>query len=239
MGNRTHQAVILGAGLGTRLRPLTDNLPKVMLPIGGKPLILHHIEQLKKFGVDDFFINLHYLPDKITDFFGDGSGFGVKITYNYEKEILGTAGALPAFTPYVKDRFYLVYGDIFTLLDYGKFADFDYEKGGVGSVMVKKTDHPYDSDLVILDDKDRIKFLYQKPHKEVFPSDSFGMGGIYILSKRVLDIIPTNKYCELDHQIIPEVIKRDMPFYGYLSSEPVQDVGTFERYRKIIEKYGE
>ena len=98
------QAIILSAGFGTRLRPLTDSMPKVMVPLAGKPLLEHHILQLKKHGVTEFFINLHYLPDVITKYFGDGSKLGVKIHYVLEApEILGTAGGVKSFEKNLAD----------------------------------------------------------------------------------------------------------------------------------------
>jgi NDP-sugar pyrophosphorylase family protein len=105
MFKKITQAVILSAGIGTRLRPLTDNLPKVMAPIGGKPLLERHFEQFKKYGIKEFFINLHYLPEKITDYFGDGSKWGIKIVYKHEPEILGTAGGVKNFEGVLKNNF--------------------------------------------------------------------------------------------------------------------------------------
>lgn len=120
MATDIKQAVILCAGLGTRLRPVTDTVPKVMIPILGKPLLLRHIEQFKKHDVTEFFINTHYLPNVITDYFGDGSAFGVKIVYSFEKEPLGTAGGVKGFEKKLDDAFFLIYGDVFSLVDYSK-----------------------------------------------------------------------------------------------------------------------
>jgi len=233
----TKQGVILAAGLGTRLRPLTENIPKAMVPIQGKPLILHHIEQMKKYGIREFFINLHHLPEKITDYFGDGSAFGVKIFYSHEKELLGTGGALSAFKPALGERFVLAYGDIFTSLDYQKFMDFDEIKGGAGSIVLKKTDHPDDSDLVTLNNNGGINKFFLKPHKNSLPQESFGMSGIYILSGAILNTIPLNVYCELDHQILPEAVKNNMSIYGYETTELVEDVGTIDRYERIVKRF--
>ena len=122
------QAVILCAGLGTRLRPYTDTMPKPMIPILGKPMLEWHIMQFKKYGVQEFFINLHYLPDVITDYFGDGSRWGVKIHYHFEPEILGTAGGVKSFEKMLDDSFFLIYGDTFSLVDYGRMEDAWNEK---------------------------------------------------------------------------------------------------------------
>src|SRR3989344_6393127 len=104
------QAVILSAGVGTRLRPLTNTLPKVMVPIQGKPLLQWHIEHVRKFGIREILINLHYLPNIITDYFKDGEKFGVKIIYSYEEKLLGSGGALLPFKRFITDTFFLLYG---------------------------------------------------------------------------------------------------------------------------------
>lgn len=228
----TGQAIILAAGLGKRLRPLTNNLPKVMLPIGGKSLLEYHLRQFKKYGIREIFINLHHLPEKITDYFGDGSSFGVKINYNFEEEILGTAGAIPAFSDKLKSRFILIYGDILTNFDYRKLIDFDLKKRGVATIVVRKTEHPQDSDLVVLDKKNRIKKFYFKPHKKIPNEQYFGITGIYVLSKEILKFIKPGMYSELDHQILPEILAKKMPLYGFLSSDYIRDIGTIERYNK-------
>ncbi len=235
--NPIKQAVILAAGLGTRLRPLTNDLPKAMLPVAGKPLLLHHIEQLKSYGVEEFFVNLHYLPEKITNYFGDGSRLGVKINYSFEKKILGTAGALTAFSQLINGRFVLAYSDIFTKINYRDFMDFDAKKSGAGSLVLTNTNHPHDSDLAILDNDKAICEIFLKPHTALPSVQYFGMSGIYILSKEILQMIPSNRYCELDHQIIPQALKNRMHLYGYETDELACDVGTPERYTWIKGKF--
>ena len=152
------QAIILSAGFGTRLKQFTDKMPKVMVPIDGRPLLEHHIEQLKEYGVRDILINLHYLPDIITDYFGDGLKFGVKILYKYETEILGTAGGIKNFENEIKDSFFVVYGDVLNFINYSKFEEYFCKKpNAIGVEIIGKTDHPYDSDLVEIDAN--LKFL--------------------------------------------------------------------------------
>src|SRR3989344_9541785 len=104
------QAIILCAGLGTRLRPMTDTMPKPMLPLLGKPMLEWNIEQFKRHGVSEFFINLHYLPEVIKNYFNDGSKWGVKIHYNLESEIMGTAGGVKNFESQLRDVFFVIYG---------------------------------------------------------------------------------------------------------------------------------
>jgi len=113
------QAGILCAGLGTRLRPFTDQTPKPMLPLLGVPMIEWNIRRFRQFGVTEFFINLHYLPEVLKGYLGDGSSFGVRIHYHFEPELLGTAGGTKCFEDQLDEEFYLIYGDIFSNTDYG------------------------------------------------------------------------------------------------------------------------
>ncbi|MBI4085878.1 MAG: NDP-sugar synthase [Candidatus Liptonbacteria bacterium] len=230
------QAVILSAGLGTHLRPLTDNIPKVMVPLGGKPLLEHHIEQFKKHGVTDFFINLHYLPDAITNYFGDGSQWGVKITYTLEKpDIRGTAGGMKNFEPYLHEPFFVIYGDMFSMLDYTAMAnEFMRHPDNIGMMLIGPANHLHDSDLVEVDDKFDFVKLYLKPHS-ILPATEMTLLATYIFTPKILSYIPVNAYYEIDHQLLPDILAHGEKFSGYTSSDYILDIGTMERYQKVQE----
>jgi len=232
------QAIILSGGLGTRLRPLTNDIPKVMVPIGGKPVLEHHIKQLKRSGVTEILINLHYLPEVIKSYFGDGSKFGVNITYKYEPEILGTAGAVKNFEDCLKDEFLVIYGDVLSFVDYKKFKDFFGGKfDAIGAEIVGDTDHPFDSDLAEVNENLRFKKIHAKPHDSI-PEKYKSMKAIFILKKEILKFVPKDKYYEIDHQLLPDILSRGLDFYGYETSDYLKDVGTMERYKKAQEDYG-
>lgn len=231
------QAIILSAGFGTRLKQFTDKMPKVMVPIDGKPLLEHHIEQLKNHGVRDILINLHYLPEIITDYFGDGSKFGIKVSYKYEPEILGTAGGIKNFENEIKDSFFVIYGDVLNFINYGKFEEYFRKKiDAIGIEIIGKTDHPYDSDLVEVDADLKFRKIYQKPHEKL-PKDYKSMRAAFIFKKEILNYIPENKYYEIDHQLLPDILSRGLNFYGYESGDYLKDIGTIERYQKAQEDY--
>lgn len=230
------QAVILCAGFGTRLRPITDNIPKVMVPIGGRPLLWHQIEHFKEHGVKEFFINLHHLPDVIKNYFGDGSEFGVKIIYSHEPKILGTGGGLKKFEFYLRDDFFVLYGDVYSRVNYSQLLSFYREKSPcLGAQVVAETEHPLDSDSVFLDENLRFKKIYQKPHKEQPAVKRYDMQGIYVFNKNILQNIPSDQYYEIDHQLLPGIIAQGEAYYGYLAraEDCVQDVGTHDRYKKV------
>jgi NDP-sugar pyrophosphorylase family protein len=231
------QAIILSAGLGVRLRPITETIPKVMVPIGGKPLLEHHIEQLKKHGVCNIFINLYYLPDVIKNYFGDGSKFGVNISYKYEKKILGTAGGIKNFENEITNSFFVVYGDVLNFIDYGKFREyFDKKLDAIGVEIIGGTNHPHDSDLVEVDKNLLFCRIYRKPNKEL-PKSYKAMKAVFLFKKEILDYIPRNSYYEIDHQLLPDILSRGLNFYGYESEDYLKDIGTIERYQEAREDY--
>ncbi len=235
MDKRISQAVILSAGLGTRLRPITDNIPKVMVPIAGKPLLEWHIEQFKRSGVREFFINLHYLPDVIRDYFGDGYKLGVKITYVFEPEIRGTAGGVKNFENFLGENFFVIYGDMFSLVDYSKMAVAFAEKpGAIGMMVISENDHPQDSDLVEVDRDMRFLKIYLKPHRAL-PATRKTLDAVYIFNKRILGYIPTEKYHEIDHQLLSAILAKGEKFYGYETNDYLYDIGTMERYNQVQE----
>ena len=232
--NRITQAVILSAGLGTRLRSVTgDALPKVMVPLGGKPLLEHHIERFKAFGANEFFVNLFHLPEKITDYFGDGSKWGVKITYALETpDIRGTAGGVKDFDGKLRGDFFVIYGDMFSRLDYRKMAsEFARRPGHIGMMLVGESSHPHDSDLVLMDDAMNFKKIFVKPHGEV-PETNMTLLATYLMNERVLRFIPPNAYYEIDHELLPDLLARGERFSGYVSNDYILDIGTPERYRE-------
>lgn len=231
------QAVILSAGLGTRLRPLTDNMPKVMIPIAGKPLLEHNILQFKKYGVNEFFVNLHYLPEVVKNYFGDGSKWGIKINYHFEPEILGTAGGIKNFESQLDDEFFVMYGDIFSQMDYAKFYEYWRTKPDtIGMQRIGETENPWDKDLVEVDDELRFIKIYPKPHKKL-PQNYRGMRGIFILKKRILSYVPENTYYEIGSQLLPDILAKKEKFYGYECEDYSQGIDTQEIYEKICAKF--
>ena len=230
------QAVILSAGLGKRLRPITDNIPKVMVPILGTPLLEHHIRHLKLHGINEIFINLHYCPEAIQSYFGTGERFGIKIQYAFEKVILGTAGGIKNFERKLKDNFFVIYGDIFSLVDYtSQKAAFFKKIKAVGMELIGDTDHPHDSDLVEVDENLRFLKIYPKPHTAL-PRKYKSMRSIFIFNKKILKYIPKNVYYEIDHQLLPHILNQGEYFYGYECGEYLRDIGTIERL-KAVEVY--
>lgn len=236
MTGKIDQAIILSAGLGTRLSPITDNIPKVMVPIAGKPLLEWHVEQFKKHGVREFFVNLYYLPEAIKDYFGDGEKWGVKITYSLEEpEILGTAGGIKQFERKLNENFFVMYGDMFSLVDYAKMAAAFAEKpGAVGMMIVGKNDHPQDSDIVEIGSDMRFLKIHPKPRQyKTLPENMRTLEAGYVFDKKILKYIPPGVLYDLDRQLLPQILVKGENFYGYETYDYLYDIGTMERYNEV------
>ena len=212
-------------------------IPKVMLPIGGKPLLEHTINHLKKQNFGEIYINLHYLPEKIKNYFGDGKKFGVKITYSFEPNILGTAGALKNFKKYLTETFVVIYGDVFTTLDFEKFLKFHRAKKSQATLLVHETDHPQDSDLAAIDKNNRIYRFYISPHKKPVTDTNLSSAAIYLLEPEILKFLPKKTPSDFLEDFFPLLLKKKLRMYGYNSSEYTKDMGTSKRYKKVQEAF--
>jgi|SRR3989344_3842220 len=233
-GDKIKQAIILCAGFGTRLRPITDSIPKVMVPLGGKPILEHHLLQFKKHGVSEFLLNLHYLPEIIKAYIGDGSKWGVKVSYSLGAS--GTAGEVKRFEKHLDENFFVIYGDMFSEIDYAKMAESFFRKpaDALGMMVVGENDHPQDSDLVEVDADMRFLKIHTKPHKEL-PKKWKSLDAVYIFRKKILDYIPSGAIYQIDHNLLPDIVSRGEKFYGYEIKDFLLDVGTMERYKKVEE----
>lgn len=231
------QAIILSAGFGTRMGELTANIPKVMIPIAGRPLLEHNIEQFKRHGINEFFINLHYLPEKIYEYFGDGSKWGVKINYSFEPVILGTAGGMKQFENKLDNDFFLIYGDIFSLVDYTKmYVFFKKKKNAIGIQRTQKTDFYEDADVAELDINGKFISIHPKPHIKKY-KDAHRMRGIFIFNKDVFKYIPQNIPYEIGKQLLPNLITAGKNFYSYECEDFSKGIDTVEKYKKIQEDF--
>lgn len=227
------QAVILCAGLGKRLRPLTDTMPKPMMPFFGKPLLEWNIEQFKKHGVTEFFINLYHLPDVIHNYFGDGTKWGVKINYFRENEPLGTAGGVKDFADRLDDIFFVIYGDMFGLMDYTKMAaEFAKHPDAIGIQRMQKTDNYQDADVAEINPDGSYLVIHPKPHTEKY-ANAYRMKGVFILKKEILKYIPANTYYELGKNLLPDVVEKGLKFYSYKTDDYTKCIDDMVKYKEV------
>ena len=226
------KAFILAAGLGTRLRALGLNVPKVMVPIGGKPLLEHHFNLFRRYGITEFIVNLHHLPESITGHFGDGSRFGVRITYSHEPVLLGTAGAVKKMEAMLRDEPFIVfYGDNLIELDLGALLEFHRVRGGVGTIALWESPEPWTGGVVETAADGRIRRFVEKPDRKEISTNLIN-AGIYVLEPAVLDAIPSGEFKDFGKDIFPLLLAQGKPLYAMKPNAYIQDVGTPERLAK-------
>jgi NDP-sugar pyrophosphorylase family protein len=213
------KAMLLAAGLGTRLRPLTNKVPKCMIPILGKPLLEYNIEYLKKFGVDEVMINLFYLPHLVMNRFGDGSNWGIKIMYSLEKEILGTAGGVKKVADFFEGATFIVwYGDNISTCNLSKLLSFHRAKAGLATIALYQRENVTQSGIVALSKDDRITRFLEKPSPDQVFSHWVN-AGIYILEPGILDFISENSASDFSRDVFSKLLANERPIYGYRMSE--------------------
>jgi len=230
------QAVIMAGGRGTRLAALTkDEIPKPMVPVAGKPLLLWQVERLKENGITDIIMVIGYLGEKIKEYFGDGSAFGVKVRYFVEESPLGTAGSFYYLKDMLQeDTFVMMSGDLFFDIDFERMVRFHREKNSVATLFVHPNGHPFDSDLLVLSADGRAMKFDSKHNVRDYWYDNCVNAGIFVFDKRVCDYVPEPVKRNLENDVIKGMIEAGEPVYGYRSPEYVKDVGTVERVNQAL-----
>ncbi len=224
--------MLLAAGLGTRLRPLTYELPKPMVPILGRPVMEHIARLLGRHRFDDVVANLHYFPDLIRDYFGDGSRQGIKLVYSYEEELMGTAGGVRNVRDHFGgETFLVISGDALTDIDLTAFYEAHKTKGGIATLALKRVDDPSQLGVVIVDDDGRIQGFQEKPAPGEELSN-LGSCGIYMFEPEIFDYFPEPEFVDWAHDVYPALLDQDVSFYGHEIAEYWNDVGSFEEYRQ-------
>lgn len=228
------QAVIAAGGFGTRLMPFTDSAPKPMVPVLGKPLLEWHIEQFKKYGVTDFIITLHYLPEVVKDYFGDGSKWGVHISYFIEEIPMGSAGGIKLCQDLLHKRFFYIYGDIFSLMNYSLMSqEYAKKESPIGMQRVEKTSDHADADVAELDHSGKFMIIHRKPHVRTY-DNAYRLRGVFILEKEVCEYIPDG-FSDLAKDVLPLTIQNDRSFYGYECDEYTKGIDTHEKLAEVEE----
>ena len=229
--NIPSKAVLLVGGKGTRLSPLTDKIPKALLEVHKKAVTEHIFDLLKKHGIRDIVLCVGHLKDKIKDYFGDGSNFGVNITYIEEDKPLGTAGPLKLAKKYLKDSFIVSNGDELKNINIPRMFRLHKRKDALATLALTTVEDPSHYGVARLDGSRIIEFV-EKPKKEESPSNLIN-AGFYIMEPEVIDMIP-NGFSMLEKDVFPKLAKlgrlRGFPFAGQWF-----DIGTIERY-KLAEK---
>ena len=221
------KAFLLAAGLGTRLRPLTDSTPKCLVEICGKPLLAWWIEFFEKYNIEQVLINLHHLPGKVTRFL-ESYDTQIKFTYFFEEKLIGSAGTLRENKDFVKNEndFFVCYADNLTNYNLQEFYDFHKNKNSSSSIALFETDTPKSKGIIQLDQDDRIISFEEKP---VVPKSNLANAGIYIFKPSILELIPNNDLTDIGFHLLPQLINKS---FGWKSDDYLIDIGTFDDLSK-------
>ncbi|GHT55438.1 hypothetical protein AGMMS50233_05370 [Endomicrobiia bacterium] len=222
------QLAILAGGKGLRLG-LTD-IPKPMVDIAGKPLLLHQVELAKRYGVKEIFLLEGHLSDVIQNYFGDGSKFGVKIHHIVEQKPLGTAGAVKLLEGRIDRSFLVFYGDIVMDFDVAHFVSYaEKDFNVVATLIAHPCNHPYDSDLLEVDDRGNITRFLPKPHPQGLVYRNLGNACVYVLSPKVFQYIEPGFVQDFGHDIFPKMLAKGVRIQAYQTPEYIHDIGTKDR----------
>jgi len=225
------KAFVMAAGAGTRLRPLTLQIPKPMVPIANKPVIEHTIENLAKHGFTDIVLNLHLFPETIMNYLGNGKKYGINLHYSLEKKLMGTAGGLKKVEQHFYDTFVVMSGDGLSDINLVKALSFHKSKKALATIILKDVDSRFDYGITFTNKNGSISKFIEKPSwGEVFASTV--NTGTYILEPQIFDYIPKNKFFDFAKNLWPLLLKKKLPLFGYLTDDYWADVGNVNEYRK-------
>ncbi|KOP27959.1 mannose-1-phosphate guanylyltransferase [Hapalosiphon sp. MRB220] len=226
------RAVLMAGGSGTRLRPLTCDLPKPMVPILNRPIAEHIINLLKRHDITEIVATLHYLPDAMRDYFQDGSDFGVQITYSVEEDQpLGTAGCVKNIAELLDETFLVISGDSITDFDLTAAIEFHKQQKSKATLILTRVPNPIEFGVVITDEEHRICRFLEKPSTSEIFSDTVNTGA-YILEPEVLEYLPANTESDFSKDLFPLLLAKGEPMYGYIAQGYWCDVGHLDAYRE-------
>ena len=226
------RAVLMAGGSGTRLRPLTCDLPKPMVPILNRPIAEHIVNLLKRYDITEIIATLFYLPDVMRDYFQDGKDFGVQMTYAVEEDQpLGTAGCVKNVSELLDETFLVISGDSITDFDLSKAIEFHKSKGSKATLVLTRVPNPIEFGVVITDEEDKIVRFLEKPSTSEIFSDTVNTG-TYILEPEVLDYLPADCEQDFSKDLFPLLLEKGEPMYGYVADGYWCDVGHLEAYRE-------
>ncbi|MDI6688973.1 MAG: mannose-1-phosphate guanyltransferase [Actinomycetota bacterium] len=232
------KAVVMAGGEGTRLRPLTSNQPKPMVPFMNKPVMEHVIELLKKHKIMDIVVTLHFLPQLIKNYFGEGTDMGVNLSYSIEESPLGTAGSVKNAEEHLNETFIVVSGDVLTDFNLTEIIDFHCSRKAIATIALKSVENPLEFGVVITDEDGRIQRFLEKPTWGQVFSDTINTG-IYVIEPKIFEYIPENTIFDFSQDLFPLLLKNGKPLYGCTVEGYWCDIGNTQQYlqahRDILE----
>ncbi|MDQ3726521.1 MAG: NDP-sugar synthase [Actinomycetota bacterium] len=237
------RAMVLAAGLGTRLRPITYEMPKPMVPVLNKPVMEHILRLLARNGFTETIANLHWFPDLIEGYFGDGSGQGVSLTYSHEEQLLGTSGGVRNAAGFLGDSFLVISGDALTDIDLRAMREFHESHDGIATLAMKRVEDTSQFGVAIVGSDGRIQGFQEKPQPAEALSDLANCG-IYMFRSEIFDFFPppgTSKaagpgdpegFADWAMDVFPRLLESDVPFYSHEIDAYWNDIGNLQELRE-------
>jgi mannose-1-phosphate guanylyltransferase / phosphomannomutase len=225
------KAFVMAAGVGTRLRPLTYDIPKPMISIVNKPVLEHTLELLIKYGIKEVVVNLHHQGEMIKNYFGSGSKWGIRIQYSQEKKLMGTAGGVKKAERFFDETFLVMSGDGLTDINLSRAIDSHRRKKSLATMILKQVDARFEYGVVMLDKTGKISKFLEKPTWSSIFSNTVNTG-IYIFEPAVFKYIPKNKFYDFGHNLWPLLLNKKLKIYGYQADEYWCDIGNLSEYRR-------
>src|SRR5690242_16351333 len=221
----------MAGGEGTRLRPLTSNQPKPMVPIVGKPCMEHILELLRKHGLEDVIVTVAFMPQAIRGYFGAGESLGLNIEYSVEESPLGTAGSVRLASDRLDETFLVISGDALCDVDLTELIDTHKQKGAAVTIGLKSVENPLEFGIVVTDDEGRIERFLEKPSWGQVFSDTINTG-IYVLEPEVLRHVPADRPYDFSKELFPLLLEMGKPLYGFVLDGYWQDIGNLDQFRQ-------
>lgn len=226
------KAVILVGGEGTRLRPLTCNIPKPMVPVVNRPFLEHTLSYLKRHNINEVILAMGYLPHRIKEHFRDGKDYDIKLTYEVEDSPMGTGGAVRRLAHLLDDTFVVMNGDVYTDLNITEMVAMHREKKSVCSIAMVPVDDPTKYGVIETSPSNKIRKFTEKPGWDSVTSNNIN-AGTYVMEPRVLEQIPSGTFHMFEHGLFPKLLLNGEPLYGFHLKGYWIDMGTTESYLKI------
>lgn len=237
------KAMILAAGVGSRLDPLTRNVPKPMVPVVNQPVMEHIVNLLVRHGFDEIYCNTHYLGDQIEYYFNDGASLGAKMEFNREEELMGTAGGVKRVADSTNffntsEPFLVIGGDDLTSVDLTAMLEFHREKKALATIALSTVSDPSQFGVVVLNEDAAIQRFVEKPAPGTAPSNLVNMG-VYLFEPELLNLIPSGQFYDFGKELFPLLLEQGKPFFGYHTTDYWRDVGNLREYRECHDDFFE
>jgi NDP-sugar pyrophosphorylase family protein len=229
--------MVMAAGAGTRLRPLTNEVPKPMVPIANRPVLEYTLLNLKRHGITDIILNLHSYPAQIKNYFGNGSRWGLRLEYSHEPELMGTAGGVKKAEAFLnKGTFLVMSGDGLTDTDLTTLVAFHRARRSIASMAIAPVESRFDYGITLTKPDGRITRFVEKPSwGEIFSNQV--NSGIYVFEPEIFSFIPKNRSYDFGKQVWPLLLKRKKPIFAWKTSAYWCDVGNLNEYRRAQKEF--